>query len=281
MKLFILCLLVNLTFSANSSEKNKKEKLNYIAGFKYSQRSNSIDGRQNIWDVRLYPNGKFTWLGNHLGTTEACSKQAGEIIQILSKEDHEKVVLLAYENVKEQKATPMKPQNKHIEMKSGASLGVEYKKDYVLSSINKPHSSKMKAFKEEMKKVLNNIIDKKNSKARVLEISSTLSKEVIIAQIKNVGVLPTRLITSKDASGTFYLKSKNRKHPVEFINSKGANLDKVIQPGKSYKIYLKAEGIKLDAKWKLVFQNQFNRSIKNKVKAINVTLCDNLTVESL
>ncbi|MBT7609076.1 MAG: hypothetical protein HN576_04930 [Bacteriovoracaceae bacterium] len=273
--LFLMLLVLNAR-AVDVQDINPKK---FLLGFKYSQRDIALDGRQNIWDVRLYPNGKFEWRGNHLGSNEACSKTAGQIIQNLTKETRIKATQLALESAKEQKALKLASKPSSLEYRNGASLGVEYGKEYVLSQINSPHTSKMENFKKEMLSILNNVIDKKNSKARMLELTSSIENGVIIARIKNIGVLPTRVSTSKKAAGSFYLQNLNKREQVIYFNKSSKRIDKLLKSGESIEIKLKADIAKVSEKWKLVFQNQFNRPIKNKIKVLNVTLCDNLKVK--
>jgi hypothetical protein len=274
-----LLFLVLLALNAKAVEAQDLNPKSFSLGFKFSQREIAADGRQNIWDVRLYPNGKFSWLGNHLGSKESCSKKAGEIIQMLPKDTHIKATQLALESVKEQKSFKTVTRPSSEDYKNFASLGVEYGKQYIVSKIKQAYTSKMVNLKKEMLNILNSVIEQKNSKARVLELTSTLEKGIITASIKNIGVLPTRVSTSNEAASAFYLKYINQKVNVQYLNKSSMRVDKLLRPGESFNIKLRAETSKVNENWKLVFQNQFDRKIKNKIKVLNVTLCDNLKVK--
>jgi hypothetical protein len=247
-----------------------------LAGFKYSQKLTSLDGRENIWSVKLFPNGKYVWEGNHLGSKGACSKKAGHFVKKIDMKSHSDLVKLAYSVAKEQKALSSKTKRKGPPRRrpGGTSIGVELGEQYILSEVKNLHSDKMKDFKTQMKSVLNDIMKHENSRPWAMEISASEDENNIIAKFVNIGKLDTRLITSKDAKGSFFIKDGNKKVNLKYSHQMYANLDKVLHPGESYTIKLSKGLEPLKGKLKVVFQNQYNRPVKHNIKPLNVTLCD-------
>ena len=270
---FCLALLCSAQANDLNQEINPKKTL---AGFKFSQKYISLDGRQDIWSVKLFPNGRLTWEGNHLGNNGACSKKAGHLVRNIDTKKHSSLVLMAYDVVTEQKKLTDKTQSKVPKRKTsgGMSLGVELGDKYIISEVKDPHTKKMISFKKRLVEVADEMVKIENSRPWALELDVDHDKSNIRATFKNIGKLDTRLITSKDANDSFYFQKNLKKVHLEYADHKFSNIDKVIHPGKSFTVVLKKDHHFPKGKGKLVFQNQFNRSIKNKIVPLNITLCD-------
>lgn len=267
-KIFLLSFYIFSVYSAEVS----------TTSIRYSERQVSLDGRVNFWNINLYPNGRFVWQGNHLGSKEGCSQEAGEIIQNVNASRASELAKIAYNSVKVQKSL-----NKNIEIKNlqkadqenGASLGVEFNNEYLLSRIENLHDKELIHFKQSVIKLLDDLLLQKFSKARVVKMTHMVGKDYIKVKLSNTGALPIRMSSSKSEL-SFFLRVSNKNIPLKILKMKKGEFDKVIKKGASLEITLELPA-KIDTKNAILYFQNNTKSLPNKnAKAINVALCEKL-----